>query len=71
MTTQDQLLGERAGLAGSGTRRPRVGRSTLRAIYIIWYRDLVRYVRDRARLEFVCHHIFHPARGSPRRTDVY
>ena len=50
MTTQDQLLGERAGLAGSGTRRPRVGRSTLRAIYIIWYRDLVRYVRDRARL---------------------
>jgi ABC-2 type transport system permease protein len=50
MTAQDQVLGDRTGLAGSGTRRPRVGRATLRAIYIIWYRDLVRFVRDRARL---------------------
>ena len=50
MTTQDQVLGERAGLSGTGTRRPRVGRATLRAIYIIWYRDLIRFWRDRARL---------------------
>jgi ABC-2 type transport system permease protein len=50
MTTQDQLLGQRAGLTETGTRRPRVGRATLRAIYIIWYRDVVRYVRDRTRL---------------------
>ena len=50
MTTQEQLLGERAGTADTRTRRPRVGRATLRAIYIIWYRDVVRFVTDRTRL---------------------
>ena len=50
MTTRNQAIGEGTGISVAGARRPRVGRATLRAVYIIWYRDLIRYWRDRARL---------------------
>jgi len=42
--------GEHAAASIAGVRRPRVFRASLRAVYIIWYRDVLRYWRDRARV---------------------
>lgn len=51
MTTEERAL--EAGLATriAARRRPAGGvRSLVRAVYIIWYRDMLRFWRDRARL---------------------
>lgn len=45
MATSMAARGQRASVRRVDTRR-----ATLRAIYIIWYRDLLRYWRDRLRL---------------------
>jgi ABC-2 type transport system permease protein len=50
MTTPDSALTERAPLALERPARRGTVWPTLRAIYIIWYRDLLRYWRDRSRL---------------------
>jgi ABC-2 type transport system permease protein len=52
MTTDEGVLPHDGAIAvdARGERPAGVARRTLRAIYIIWYRDLLRYRRDRARL---------------------
>ena len=48
MSTSDQIAAQAPGVArpqSRGTVWP-----TLRAIYIIWYRDILRFWRDRMRL---------------------
>jgi ABC-2 type transport system permease protein len=49
MSTPNRVLADRSGIA---ERRRRRGTTwpTMRAIYIIWYRDVLRYWRDRTRL---------------------
>ena len=49
MTTSEQTL---ADIRAARSARPRPNRrwATLRAIYIVWYRDLLRFWRDRARI---------------------
>jgi len=49
MSTPDGAITEVPGLA-RGARRSGTVWPTLRAIYIIWYRDVLRYWRDRTRL---------------------
>ncbi|MDP9244648.1 MAG: ABC transporter permease, partial [Chloroflexota bacterium] len=49
MSTPDGVITEVPGIA-RGARRSGTVWPTLRAIYIIWYRDVLRFWRDRIRL---------------------
>jgi hypothetical protein len=37
------------GLAAGSVRLPSTWLASLRAVYVIWYRDMLRFVRDRLR----------------------
>jgi ABC-2 type transport system permease protein len=50
MTATDERTAAERSLAVAVARRPSTWRASLRAVYIIWYRDMIRFVRDRARL---------------------
>jgi ABC-2 type transport system permease protein len=49
MDTAAELARDAVALRRAEIRTPRWQR-TLRAVYVIWYRDLIRYLRDRTRL---------------------
>jgi ABC-2 type transport system permease protein len=49
MSTPNGVMADTSGVAERGQRRGTIW-PTLRAIYIIWYRDVLRYWRDRTRL---------------------
>lgn len=51
MTTEERLLTDTRSAPIAARRKPARGaRSIARAIYIIWYRDMLRFWRDRARM---------------------